>query len=66
MCWSFGVNRHVPVQNLSNGSRKVSLDCIYAWSKHFNIELREVIFGCCITNAYDGDTMSPDVGIKIK
>ncbi|PFX32907.1 WD repeat-containing protein 66 [Stylophora pistillata] len=24
MCWSFGVNRHVPVQNLSNGSRKVA------------------------------------------
>ncbi|XP_020632367.1 WD repeat-containing protein 66-like [Orbicella faveolata] len=24
MCWSFGVNKHVPVQNLSNGSRKVA------------------------------------------
>ena len=30
-------------------------------SKNFNIELREVIFGCCVTNTYDDDTMSPDV-----
>ena len=34
------------------------------WSKNFNIELLEVIFGCCVTNTYDDDTMSPDVGIK--
>ena len=33
-------------------------------SKNFNIELLEVIFGCCVTNTYDDDTMSPDVGIK--
>ena len=32
-------------------------------SKNFNIELREVIFGCCVTNTYDDDTMSPDVDI---
>ena len=32
-------------------------------SKHFNIELLEVIFGCRVTNTYDDDTMSPDVGI---
>ena len=30
-------------------------------SKNFNIELREVIFGCCVPNTYDDDTMSPDV-----
>ncbi|KAJ7388309.1 hypothetical protein OS493_038600, partial [Desmophyllum pertusum] len=24
MCWSYGVNKHVPVQNLSNGSRKAA------------------------------------------
>ena len=39
---------------------------LLSWSKNFNIELREVIFGCCVTNTYDDDTMSPDVGMKIK
>ena len=34
-----------------------------ALSKHFNIEPLEVIFGCRVTNTYDDDTMSPDVGI---
>ena len=33
-------------------------------SKNFNIKLREVIFGCCVTNTYDDDTMSPDVDIN--
>ena len=31
----------------SNARRKVER------SKNFNIELREVIFGCCVTNTYD-------------
>ena len=41
-------------------------DSKFIWltgSKHFNIELREVIFGCCVTNTYDDETMSPDVDI---
>ena len=37
---------------------------VVAGLKNFNIDLREVIFGCCVTNTYDDDTMSPDVDIN--
>ena len=50
------IRRHIgPRRLLSPGYPR------YKRLKNFNIELREVIFGCCVTNTYDDDTMSPDV-----
>lgn len=48
MCWSFGVNKHVPVQNLSNGSRKVSLES-YLLDKSINSYRYVYIFSRIVT-----------------
>ena len=53
------------------GDMPSKFSLLFTWhiangSKNFNIELLEVIFGCCVTNTYDDHTMSTDVGIKIK
>ena len=63
--WSGSPDLELKAEVVSIMAITIAEDCRLNGSKNFNIELREVIVGCCVTNPYDDDTMSPDVDIKV-